>query len=264
MTKQRLIPCALLLLAAAAVPCGALAGKPAASPAAQATAKTSAKTTTKSTAKPSTKKRTAAAAAATAAGGAAVARTVQGSTPYGERPEAMQMAADIAMRHDLPVDWVRETIAQARFLPQVPRLMTPAVQGTAKNWGVYRSRFVETVRIRAGTRFWQANAAALARAEKQYGVPAEIIVGIIGVETIYGQQMGNFRVIDALATLSFDFPAAHPRCGAHRVLPWRAGAVPALHPPCGHGPVLAARQLRRRHGHGPVHAQQLGEVGRGL
>ena len=126
----------------------------------------------------------------------------------------MQMAADIAMRHDLPVDWVRETIAQARFLPQVPRLMTPAVQGTAKNWGVYRSRFVETVRIRAGTRFWQANAAALARAEKQYGVPAEIIVGIIGVETIYGQQMGNFRVIDALATLSFDFPAAHPRAAA--------------------------------------------------
>ncbi|MFG0678717.1 lytic murein transglycosylase B [Delftia sp. WSY_7] len=214
MTKQRLIPCALLLLAAAAVPCGALAGKPAASPAAQATAKTSAKTTTKSTAKPSTKKRTAATAAATAAGGAAVARTVQGSTPYGERPEAMQMAADIAMRHDLPVDWVRETIAQARFLPQVPRLMTPAVQGTAKNWGVYRSRFVEPVRIRAGTRFWQANAAALARAEKQYGVPAEIIVGIIGVETIYGQQMGNFRVMDALATLSFDFPATHPRAAA--------------------------------------------------
>ena len=213
MTKQRLIPCALLLLAAAAVPCGALAGKPAASTAAQATAKTSAKTTTKSTAKPSTKKRTAAAAAATAAGGAAVARTVQGSTPYGERPEAMQMAADIAMRHDLPVDWVRETIAQARFLPQVPRLMTPAVQGTAKNWGVYRSRFVETVRIRAGTRFWQANAAALARAEKQYGVPAEIIVGIIGVEN-YGRNFGSFSTIDALATLSFDFPAAHPRAAA--------------------------------------------------
>ncbi len=208
MTKQRLIPSALLLLAAAALPCGALASKPA--PAQTGAAKTAAK----STAKPSTKKRTAAAAAATAAGGAAVARTVQGSTPYGERPDAMQMAADIAMRHDLPVDWVRDTISQARFLPQVPRLMTPAAQGTAKNWGVYRSRFVEPVRIRAGTRFWQANAAALARAEKQYGVPAEIIVGIIGVETIYGQQMGNFRVIDALATLSFDFPAAHPRAQA--------------------------------------------------
>jgi membrane-bound lytic murein transglycosylase B len=46
---------------------------------------------------------------------------------------------------------------------------------------------------------------------KEYGVPAEIIVGIIGVETIYGQQMGSFRVIDALATLAFNFPASHPR-----------------------------------------------------
>lgn len=145
---------------------------------------------------------------------APAAKTVQGSTPYGERADAMQMAADIAARHDLPVEWVRSTLAQARFLPQVPRLMTPAAQGAAKNWTVYRSRFVEPVRIRAGVRFWQANAAALARAEKTYGVPAEIIVGIIGVETIYGQQMGNFRVIDALATLSFDFPAAHPRAAA--------------------------------------------------
>jgi membrane-bound lytic murein transglycosylase B len=207
MTKTRLIPSALLLAAAAALPCGALASKPA--PAKSGAAKA----TAPSAAKASARKRTAAAASA-AAGGAAAARTVQGSTPYGDRPEAMQMAADIAARHDLPPDWVRATIAQARFLPQVPRLMTPATQGTAKNWGVYRSRFVEPVRIRAGVRFWQANAAALARAEKEYGVPAEIIVGIIGVETIYGQQMGNFRVIDALATLSFDFPSAHPRAAA--------------------------------------------------
>ncbi len=142
------------------------------------------------------------------------ASPVQGGTPYGERADAMQVAADIAARHDLPLQWVRSTLSQARFLPQVPRLMTPAAQGTAKNWTVYRSRFVEPLRIRAGVRFWQANAAALARAEKAYGVPAEIIVGIIGVETIYGQQMGNFRVIDALATLSFDFPAAHPRAAA--------------------------------------------------
>jgi membrane-bound lytic murein transglycosylase B len=47
-------------------------------------------------------------------------------------------------------------------------------------------------------------------------VPAEIIVGIIGVETVYGQQMGSFRVIDALATLAFDFPASHPRAAARR------------------------------------------------
>jgi membrane-bound lytic murein transglycosylase B len=76
---------------------------------------------------------------------------------------------------------------------------------------VYRSRFIDPIRIRAGQRFWQENQAMLERAEREYGVPAEIIVGIIGVETIYGQQMGTFRVMDALATLAFDFPSAHPR-----------------------------------------------------
>lgn len=135
----------------------------------------------------------------------------QGTTPYATRADAMQFADDMAARRDLDREWVRQAIGQARFLPQVPQLLLPPPQGTAKNWRVYRSRFVEPLRIRAGVRFWQENADALARAEAQYGVPAEIIVGIIGVETIYGQQMGNFRVMDALATLAFDFPAAHPR-----------------------------------------------------
>jgi membrane-bound lytic murein transglycosylase B len=67
------------------------------------------------------------------------------------------------------------------------------------------------VRIAAGVKFWQDNQATLERAQQEYGVPPEIIVGIIGVETIYGQQMGNFRVIDALATLAFNFPSSHPR-----------------------------------------------------
>ncbi len=95
-------------------------------------------------------------------------------------------------------------------------MLPPAAGKTAKNWRVYRSRFVEPVRIRAGLRFWQDNAETLARAERDYGVPAEVIVGIIGVETIYGQQMGSFRVMDALATLSFDFPDAHPRAAERR------------------------------------------------
>ncbi|MET1116068.1 MAG: lytic murein transglycosylase B [Comamonas sp.] len=139
---------------------------------------------------------------------------VQGSTPYAQRFEAMQFAADIAARRGLPLEWVQATLGQARFLPQVPRLMTPSTQVSAKNWNNYRGRFIDPVRIRAGVRFWQTHAAALARAEREYGVPAEIIVGIIGVETVYGQQMGNFRVIDALATLAFDFPDAHPRAAA--------------------------------------------------
>ena len=130
---------------------------------------------------------------------------------YASRPEALQFADDLAARRDLDREWVRQAIAQARFLPQVPKLMLPPATGTAKNWRLYRSRFIDPVRIRAGVRFWQQNEAALARAEREYGVPAEIIVGILGVETIYGQQMGSFRVMDALATLAFDFPAAHPR-----------------------------------------------------
>ena len=140
----------------------------------------------------------------------------RGAAPYAERADAMQFADEVAARRNLDRGWVRATIGQARFLPNVPRLMLPAPTGTAKNWRVYRSRFIDPVRIAAGARFWRANAVTLARAEAEYGVPPEIIVGIIGVETIYGQNMGNFRVIDALATLSFDFPDAHPRAAQRR------------------------------------------------
>ncbi|MBX9835522.1 MAG: lytic murein transglycosylase B [Burkholderiaceae bacterium] len=138
-------------------------------------------------------------------------KAVQGTTPYAERADALQFAEDLAARRDLDPAWVRETIGQARFLPKVPALMLPPAHISAKNWRAYRSRFIEPIRIRAGVRFWQQHSATLTRAERQYGVPAEIIIGILGVETIYGQNMGNFRVIDALATLSFDFPSAHPR-----------------------------------------------------
>ena len=130
---------------------------------------------------------------------------------YANRAEAMQMADDIAARRDMDVDWVRAAMGQARQLPQVSRLMQPSPKGAFKNWRVYRSRFIDPIRIKAGVRFWQANAAALEQAEKEFGVPAQIIVGIIGVETIYGRDTGNFRVIDALTTLTFDFPASHPR-----------------------------------------------------
>ncbi|WHZ11071.1 MAG: Membrane-bound lytic murein transglycosylase B [Burkholderiaceae bacterium] len=139
------------------------------------------------------------------------ASTASDAVTYAARADAMQAAADIAQRDDLDPAWVREAIGEARFLPNVPRLMLPPPAGTLKNWTVYRSRFVNAARIRAGVRFWQENRDALARAEQQYGVPPQIVIGILGVETIYGRQMGNFRVIDALSTLAFDFPAAHPR-----------------------------------------------------
>ena len=104
---------------------------------------------------------------------------------------------------------MRRALEQARFVPNVARFIMPPPAGTAKNWAAYRARFVEPMRIRAGVAFWRANEKWLALAEELYGVPPEIVVGIVGVETIYGQQMGNFRVIDALATLpSTSRPAA--------------------------------------------------------
>lgn len=130
---------------------------------------------------------------------------------YATRPDALAFADDLATRRNLDRTWVREAIGQSNFLPLVQRLMAPAPTGTAKNWAVYRSRFVEPRRIAAGVDFWQSNRAALEKAEREYGVPAQVIVGIIGVETLYGQHTGDFRTMDALTTLAFDYPPEHPR-----------------------------------------------------
>jgi membrane-bound lytic murein transglycosylase B len=125
---------------------------------------------------------------------------------YGGREDVMRFGAELAQRHELDPAWVQGALAQAKFVPSVARLIMPPPAGTAKNWAAYRARFVEPVRLRAGAAFWNQNEQWLKLAEERYGVPAEIIVGIVGVETIYGQQMGGFRTLDALATLSFDFP----------------------------------------------------------
>ncbi len=125
---------------------------------------------------------------------------------YGQRDDVMRFGAELAERRHLDPAWVRAALQRARFVPSVARFIMPAPAGTAKNWVAYRGRFIDATRVRAGAAFWRANEKWLQLAEEQYGVPPEIVVGIVGVETIYGQQMGSFRVIDALATLAFDFP----------------------------------------------------------
>jgi membrane-bound lytic murein transglycosylase B len=129
------------------------------------------------------------------------------NTLYTDRDDVLRFADDLAAKQpQLKVDWLRQQLAQARFQASVARLMMPAPAGTAKNWAAYRARFVEPQRIDAGAAFWRTHADALARAQAQYGVPAHIIVGIVGVETFYGRVLGAYRVIDALSTLAFDFP----------------------------------------------------------
>ena len=130
---------------------------------------------------------------------------------YAKNAEAMQLADAIAEQENLDVKWVRAQMREAKFLPRVVKLMQPGPVGGKKNWALYRSRFVTPLHVDAGVAFWQANKEALQRAEVEYGVPPSIVLGILGVETIYGRNTGSFRVLDALATLSFDYPTEHPR-----------------------------------------------------
>jgi membrane-bound lytic murein transglycosylase B len=138
--------------------------------------------------------------------GLAAPRKEEEPQAYGEREDVMRFAEEAAERQRLDPAWTREALARARFVPAVTRLIMPPPAGTAKNWAAYRRRFVEPVRIRAGLAFWQENERWLALAEERWGVSPAIVAGIVGVETIYGRHTGGFRVLDALATLSFDFP----------------------------------------------------------
>jgi membrane-bound lytic murein transglycosylase B len=128
--------------------------------------------------------------------------------PYGLREDVRAYMRTLSEQEpQLDAAWLEATVGQARHIPQVTRLIMPAASPAAKNWSAYRDRFIEPRRIDAGLAFWNRHAAALQAAEARWGVPAELVVGIIGVETFYGQITGNFRVLDALATLAFDFPS---------------------------------------------------------
>ncbi|MDP1900956.1 MAG: lytic murein transglycosylase B [Rubrivivax sp.] len=124
----------------------------------------------------------------------------------GHRAEMSRFADELAERHGLPRDGVLKALRQARRVQAVRKLIMPPVAGTAKNWAAYRARFIEPQRIAAGLAFWRAHEHWLAQAEQRWGVPPEIVVAIVGVETFYGRVMGDFRTLDALATLAFDFP----------------------------------------------------------
>lgn len=129
-----------------------------------------------------------------------------GAPPYGAVAAVRQFAAEVAERRTLPRAWIESNLAQARRIEAARRLVMPAPRSSAKNWAAYRARFIEPQRIGAGVAFWRDNQIWLQRAEDRWGVPPQIVVGIVGVETFYGRIMGSFRLVDVLATLAFDFP----------------------------------------------------------
>lgn len=125
--------------------------------------------------------------------------------------------------HALTAPFIEEMRSEFGFLPEpLQAVFTDAERKQAildaisrpaervKQWKEYRPIFITQARIDKGVDFWSKNQAALAKAEQEYGVPAEFIVAIIGVETIYGGNTGSYRVIDALSTLAFDYPPRAP------------------------------------------------------
>lgn len=93
---------------------------------------------------------------------------------------------------------------EAVFQPQIIESMDRPYE--KKNWDVYKALFLTPARVQAGVEFWRANQQTLEQVQKQYGVPADVIVAIIGVETLYGKNQGKYRVLDALTTLAFHYP----------------------------------------------------------
>jgi membrane-bound lytic murein transglycosylase B len=125
---------------------------------------------------------------------------------FGEWRAVQEFVDDMVTAHGFDHAELAGIMREVRFVDSAVQLVKPAPPGKPKNWQAYSARFIEPIRIKAGVRFWDENAEALARAEATYGVPAEIIVGIIGIETIYGRDTGRFRVLDALTTLAFAYP----------------------------------------------------------
>jgi len=125
---------------------------------------------------------------------------------YHERPEVQAFMSQMEEKHGFSAQELRDVFAGVKFQAAVIKAMEPPTTPGVRSWERYRSRFVNQNRINGGQRFMREYAAELQRARKSYGVPEEIIVAIIGVETLYGQYTGNYRVIDALTTLAFDYP----------------------------------------------------------
>lgn len=125
---------------------------------------------------------------------------------FGQWREVGLFIDDMVARNGFDRAELNKVFSKTRYVDSAVTLMKPAPPGRPKNWTAYRLRFVEPVRINGGVQFWNKYEGELTRAEEQYGVPADIIVAIIGVETIYGGNTGNFRVMDAITTLAFDYP----------------------------------------------------------
>ncbi|MBS1213070.1 MAG: rane-bound lytic murein transglycosylase [Proteobacteria bacterium] len=120
------------------------------------------------------------------------------------RPAVRDFMQQVARRHHYDLSALERIFGQVVIQEKV--LESIAKPAEAKPWYAYRKLFLTEARIQGGLNFWNKHSAALVNAAVRYGVPPEMIVAIIGIETSYGQNVGNYRVIDALSTLAFEYP----------------------------------------------------------
>ncbi len=131
---------------------------------------------------------------------------------FANRPNVDRFVQKMVEKHGFDNAQLHQVLAQAERYDWIIRLMDAQAPTTAKPtgptgaWNRYRAKFITPDNVQNGVNFWREYASELNRAEQIYGVPPEIIVGIIGVETRWGRVMGKTRILDALATLAFDYP----------------------------------------------------------
>ena len=129
-------------------------------------------------------------------------------TAFTQRKDVQQFIKSMVKQYHFNAKELTATIAQVQLQPQIIESMEKPYE--KKTWDVYKDIFLTQKRLQGGLNFWAANQQALEKAQKQYGVPAEIIVAILGVETLYGERQGEYRVLDALSTLAFNYPKRSP------------------------------------------------------
>ncbi len=135
----------------------------------------------------------------------AAPRPADAPANYAQRPEVRAFIAELVADQGFDARTLRRLFAQARHQPKVVAAMSRPVLSPPK-WYEFAPRFLDSARVDAGVAFWHEHSDALNRARDEFGVPPEVIVAIIGVETYYGRNTGSYRVFDALTTLAFDYP----------------------------------------------------------
>jgi membrane-bound lytic murein transglycosylase B len=140
-----------------------------------------------------------------ALGAAALAVPMTAAAIDIDRPEVREFIAELAAAHDIEAAEIERVLSQAEVQTSIIEAMERPAERT-KPWHEYRDIFITEKRIDAGLAFWREHRDTIARISADTGVPPEILLGIIGVESYYGRITGRYRVIDALATLTFEYP----------------------------------------------------------